>query len=283
MTQQHRVHPGTTRVRHPLHARTLTVHAIQRLSASLIELRLHGDFEAAPLVSVRGGMAEHVKLIVPDAQTGVLSVPRIVDERIAAPLNGGAWSSRDYTVRAFHPATAQTPAELVLWGVEHPHGPVGAWVARATIGDTVGVLGPRGSELFPENYPHYLIGADETALPALARWIEEAPACAHLTVFAEVESPAARIELPHRENTTVTWLDRSAGESLATAITASSCDLSASFVWVAGEASALIPLRRHLLGERGLHRDQIDVSGYWKRGIADLDHHAPLDAEDPQN
>ncbi|RLP74514.1 siderophore-interacting protein [Mycetocola tolaasinivorans] len=283
MPQQHRVHPGSQRVRQPLHARALTVHSRRRLSATLVELRLRGDFEAQPLTSVTGAAAEHVKLIVPDAKTGVLTLPRIVDGRLAPPVDGAAWSSRDYTVRAFTPASADSPAELVLWGVEHPHGPVGAWVAGAAVGDTVGVIGPRGSELFPTDYPHYLVGADETALPALTRWIEEAPHCAHLTVFAEVAHAGARIELPHRDNATVTWLYRDAGESLATAIGELPTNLGNTFVWVAGEAGALIPLRRHLLRERGLDRNQIDISGYWKRGVADLDHHLPLDAEDPEN
>ena len=36
---------------------------------------------------------------------------------------------------------------------------------------------------------------------------------------------------------------------------------------------------RHL----GLGKEQAKVDGYWKRGVAGLDHHAPLDPENPDD
>ncbi|MBN9613092.1 MAG: SIP domain-containing protein, partial [Actinobacteria bacterium] len=50
--------------------------------------------------------------------------------------------------------------------------------------------------------------------------------------------------------------------------------------FLAGEATALIPLRRHLRRERELPKAQVDVHGYWKRGTAGHDHHAPVDPSD---
>ena len=52
-------------------------------------------------------------------------------------------------------------------------------------------------------------------------------------------------------------------------------------VFLAGEASDLVPLRRHLRRERSLPASQVDAQGYWKRGVANHDHHAPLDPSDP--
>jgi len=52
------------------------------------------------------------------------------------------------------------------------------------------------------------------------------------------------------------------------------------FVWAAGEASALVPVRRHLK-EQGLPKTNRSLHGYWKRGDAGFDHHAPLDPADP--
>jgi NADPH-dependent ferric siderophore reductase len=52
-------------------------------------------------------------------------------------------------------------------------------------------------------------------------------------------------------------------------------------VWAAGEASALVPVRRYLKHEVGLRPDQLDVQGYWKRGIVNRDHHEPVDPTDP--
>ncbi len=53
------------------------------------------------------------------------------------------------------------------------------------------------------------------------------------------------------------------------------------FVWAAGEATALIPVRRWLKAEAGLPKENLSLHGYWKRGEAGLDHHAPLDPADP--
>ena len=36
--------------------------------------------------------------------------------------------------------------------------------------------------------------------------------------------------------------------------------------FVHGEAGAVRALRRHLLDERGVPRDDLSVSGYWRRG-----------------
>jgi NADPH-dependent ferric siderophore reductase len=53
------------------------------------------------------------------------------------------------------------------------------------------------------------------------------------------------------------------------------------FVWMAGEAGALVPLRRYLRRELGLPAEQVTASGYWKRGIVNRDHHEPIDPSDP--
>ena len=55
----------------------------------------------------------------------------------------------------------------------------------------------------------------------------------------------------------------------------------ATFVWAAGEASALVPLRRHLRRELNLPAEQVSVSGYWRAGVVAFDHHAPIDPTDP--
>jgi NADPH-dependent ferric siderophore reductase len=53
------------------------------------------------------------------------------------------------------------------------------------------------------------------------------------------------------------------------------------FVWAAGEAAGLVPVRRHLRRTLGLPPAQAQVSGYWRRGVEAFDHHAPIDPFDP--
>lgn len=45
------------------------------------------------------------------------------------------------------------------------------------------------------------------------------------------------------------------------------------YVFAAGEAGAMKGVRRYLRREVGLPKDQLAVDGYWKRGVADHDHH----------
>ena len=53
------------------------------------------------------------------------------------------------------------------------------------------------------------------------------------------------------------------------------------FVWAAGEADALVPVRRWLKHELGLPPENRVLQGYWRRGDDRFDHHAPLDPADP--
>jgi NADPH-dependent ferric siderophore reductase len=55
------------------------------------------------------------------------------------------------------------------------------------------------------------------------------------------------------------------------------------YIWAAGEASGLVPVRRRLRRELGLDQNDVKVDGYWKLGVAELDHHAPLDPDDPED
>lgn len=54
------------------------------------------------------------------------------------------------------------------------------------------------------------------------------------------------------------------------------------FVFAAGEAGRLVPLRRYLRRELGVPKEQLSVQGYWREGDSDFDHHAPLDPSDPE-
>ncbi len=42
------------------------------------------------------------------------------------------------------------------------------------------------------------------------------------------------------------------------------------YAWLAGEAGAVVGLRRHLVGERGIDRRAVAFMGYWRRGRAQV-------------
>ena len=69
----------------------------------------------------------------------------------------------------------------------------------------------------------------------------------------------------------MTWLHRRAGvyDALVEAVRALAFPEGAVHAFVHGEASAVRAVRRHLVVDRGIPRDALSVSGYWKRGRTD--------------
>ncbi|GAA2207749.1 hypothetical protein GCM10009850_032070 [Nonomuraea monospora] len=151
-----------------------------------------------------------------------------------------------------------------------------------------------------------LIAGDETAVPAICAILERLPAHLNGEVLMEVpcDDDALPVETP--ASVKVTWLARNGGErgaQLVPAVRAAAGRLlpsnaapagSADFVdvdvdteelwevppeeevdygpmyaWLAGEASVIKTLRRHLVAERGMDRRSVAFMGYWREGRAE--------------
>jgi len=270
------IEPGTM-VRHELAIRKLSVLATRKLSPGFVRVTLTGD-DLAGFTSP--GPTDHSKLFFPDPATGVILAPAIVDGRMERPQDG-AVIVRDYTPRVFRDGKApEVDFDFFL----HGDGPASAWAAAAEVGDDLVVAGPRGSRMPPAGIARVIVAADETALPALARWIEALPEEVEIVAFASVanQSDAAYLEPAHVHRARVVWIEQHP-EALERAFRAYGPISDDTFVWVAGEASSLIPIRRYLRRELGLAASQVKVDGYWKSGEPGRDHHAPVDPSDPED
>jgi hypothetical protein len=116
-----------------------------------------------------------------------------------------------------------------------------------------------------------LVAGDETALPAIGRLLEEASAGLRIQAFIEVTEPAHQQELKTDADATITWLfrgDAAPGTStlLIDAVRATDWWPGEVYAWVSGETMSVKPLRRHLLEERGVQKENVEVTGYWRRG-----------------
>ncbi|MCW4384615.1 siderophore-interacting protein [Salinibacterium sp. SYSU T00001] len=272
-------HPPVERF--PLAIRTLTVSSTTRLGASFVRVTLTGD-DLADFAAP--GPADHVKAFFPDPTTGELAVPRLTAEGMARP-DTGTVLARDYTPRSFRAAEDDRPAELDIDFVVHgASAPASSWAAKAAPGDTLVIAGPRGSHPAPTGMDRVVLGADATALPAVARWIEMLPEDVEICAFVELDHPSdagyLEPELVHRAS--VIWLDRGDGALERGIRNVDDIDESTYF-WIAGEAGGLVPIRRHLRRELGLPARQVKVDGYWRAGEAGRDHHAPLDPNEPED
>lgn len=181
---------------------------------------------------------------------------------------------RDYTPRRFE------NGELTLEFALHADGPVTNWARNAEVGSTCTVLGPRGSKVVKPVFDAYVIIGDETMLPTVGRALEMIDPDASIVAVIEVESEADRIELPTTGNRTVVWAERNGrttGDALMEALSSIEWPGGDVYVHAGGEATAMRDVRRHVLNERELDREHLNISGHWKRGESDFDHHAPIE------
>lgn len=215
----------------------------------------------------RLGSADHVKIALPDPATGELVLPEIGHgaggpqvRASAAPL------LREYTIRSVDHAARELSIDFVL----HEHGPAGQWAIDAAPGDRIGVLGPRGSHIYPSDRGQYLLVADETGLPAIERFLEELPGEAAVRVVVLGQRDSTR-PLTGASSAKIDWLTPIAPEAAADAIveTVGGIELGRGvFIWGAGEATVMRALRSHLRDVRQLDVAQVEVRGYWRHGTA---------------
>ncbi|MEB4616466.1 siderophore-interacting protein, partial [Leucobacter sp. M11] len=79
--------------------------------------------------------------------------------------------------------------------------------------DDLHLAGPKSTVVLPDEIDWVLLAGDETALPAIARFLEERPVPAPVRVVIELGDPAARQELSLRDGDTIEWVVTAPGEA----------------------------------------------------------------------
>ncbi|EAR24322.1 iron-chelator utilization protein [marine actinobacterium PHSC20C1] len=268
-------------VKHPLVVRRVTVSAVAQITANLRRITLSGD-ELAGFVS--SGPTDHLKVFFPDPATGELTAPTMTETGIVRP-DTGVIISRDYTPLGFrsHDGHHELDIDFVVHGDD---GPASAWASRAKRGDLLAIAGPRGSKLLPHGATHVILVADETALPASSRWIDMLPTSVTLTGLFEVAEVGGEDYFTPEQHARISaeWFYRTDGlGQIDPALRSLGSIGESTFVFLAGEAGMLVPLRRYLRRELGLSKKQVAADGYWRRGIINADHHEPIDPSDPED
>jgi NADPH-dependent ferric siderophore reductase len=259
-------------VRHDPAVRTLSVAGTAQLTPGFVRITLEGE-ELEGFTSV--GPADHVKLSFRD--TGVTGADLITAE---PPM-----VTRDYTPRLFRPGTHDSLPQLDIDFYRHTGvGPATHWAQGAAVADMLTVRGPRASRMAPTDLARVILIADESALPAFARWIELLPESVEILGLVELddESDAAYLDPAHVNRARVVWLDK-AKAGLERALRRLGPIADDTRLWAAGEATSLVPIRSYLRRELSLPASRVKVDGYWKRGEAGRNHHLPIDPADPED
>ena len=222
-------------------------------------VRFAGDVAALPA----DGPTDHAKIFFPTMPGVEPERPEIGPRGLLAPLPGRSRPYREYTLRSDGRRRGRGRLRATRLGARRARG----WRTRpGRSGSTA--RAPR-SVADPRDW--YLLGGDETALPALTRWLARLPATASATVFVEVADAAEEQELPSSAAVRRplaaprTAPSRARTTLLGDAVDAWSRPEGEGLVWMGAEASALRPVRRQLRDL--LPTEWIDLDGYWRRGV----------------
>ncbi len=243
------------RTRHPV------VERVERVTPHLVRVVVGGpeleDFGA-------GEFTDHyVKLQLPPPGAPYAAPFDVEEIRASAPREH--WPrTRTYTVRAWDPDANRLTIDFVVHG---DAGVAGPWAMSARPGDVLQLLGPGGAYTPDPQADWHLLVGDLSVTPAIAASLQRIPAGVPVHVIVEVEGPDDEIAFDSPGDLRVTWLHTGGRESDALLDAVAALDFPAGTVhaFVHGEAAAVRTVRRHLLVDRGVPREALSVSGYWKR------------------
>jgi NADPH-dependent ferric siderophore reductase len=241
------------RPRRPLIVR---VEETRQLTPHMIRVVVGGDDLAG---FAAGAFTDHyVKLQLPPP--GAPYTAPFDAEDVKARLPREQWPrTRTYSVRAWDPERQRLTIDFVVHG---DTGVAGPWAAAAAPGDLLQLNGPGGAYAPDPDAAWHLMVGDTSVIPAIAASLERVPAGVPVHVLIEIEDPADQQPLSSPGALELQWL---AEGTAVEALRKLTFPEGAVHAFVHGEASTVRDVRRHLLVERGLPREALSVSGYWKR------------------
>ncbi|MFI1018388.1 siderophore-interacting protein [Streptomyces sp. NPDC020965] len=237
---------------------------VQHLTTTMVRVTLTGG--DLPTFTSTGVGDEYVRLFFPHGpDRHDLSLPVATETSWETPEGRPTAPMRTYTVRAVRPELNEIDIDFVV----HDHGVAATWAAAAQPGDPVGLNSPTGLYDPPEDFTRQILIADLTGLPAVARLLENTPEHIETRVIVEVPDEASVLPLPAHPRTKVTWTYGGNGHSpsrladLVTTALPEDRDLAGTYLWTAGETTALRSVRKHLRRTLSLPTDRFKVVGYW--------------------
>ena len=242
------------RVTHEIKRRRLEVLRVVDITPRMRRITLGGP-ELAGFISL--GSDDHIKLLFPQnaAEQAALDSP---DFNLRG--DGPQPAMRDYTPRRYDLDIGELDIDFVL----HGDGPASTWAEQAKVGQHLHIGGPRGSMIVPDIFDSYLLIGDETAIPAIARRLDELPAGRKVLAVIEIANAAEQQPLASAAEVEVIWVMRGQDDLLETVqnLTLPGGSL---YSFVATESKLSRQVRRVLLDTHNVNEAFLKAVGYWQQ------------------
>jgi len=185
---------------------------------------------------------------------------------------------RTYTIR--HQRADEIDIDFML---HENAGPASSWAKNTAPGERILIGGPGPKKMIDTATDWQLLVGDMTALPAISVNLETLPANAKGYAVIEVVSVEDIQTITHPSGIEIKWvINPTPGKNeLALLQQVQALDwLNGSLsAWVACEFSSMKVLRRFLKEEKGITKENLYLSSYWKQG-SNEDQHKVVKSED---
>jgi len=218
--------------------RTYTIRALREDACEMdVDFAVHGDAGPASRWALNARPGDRVVLMAPHASQ--------------QDSGGVEWQPpadvREVLLIADETALPAVAGILEALAAQAKPPRVRAYIEVPLRGDAMTLHGPRGMQV------HWLPRAehrDSVAVDYGARLVAAIRAAELVPARARAQEPVlAEIDIDRE----ILW-----EQAAATA--------SDFYAWIAGEAGAVMAIRRHLVGERGFDKSAISFMGYWRKG-----------------
>ncbi len=185
---------------------------------------------------------------------------------VKATLPKTQWfRQRTYTVRDWNPEMNQLTIDFVHHG---DIGLAGPWAANAKPGDLLQLVGPGGDYSPSPDADWHLLAGDEAVIPAISVALGRIPPGIPAHVFIEVDDESEEVPLESPGDLRLTWIHRGetsrASSQIPRAISGLEFPEGKVHAFVHGEAGMVRKVRKHLVLERGVPKENLSATGYWK-------------------
>lgn len=245
--------------------RFLTVKDACRLTPNMIRVTFAGE---ALRDFPTGREGANCKLMLPEAGES----PDAFRDRFAT---GPFPVKRTYTIRRHRPSELEIDIDFVDHG---EGGPASAWARRATAGSFLAFAGPGPQKIKEFQADYHIVAADPSAIPVAAATLEAMPRDAVGIALFEITEPSDAQDIDAPAGVDVRWMIHPDPHRPSTA----QIEALRALPWpegriqacVAGEHSVIQDMRRFLLVEKQVPREDAYIAGYWKIGLVEDQHQA---------